>query len=417
MTHAHHGRRSFMGLGLGALASAVLGARALGSARAAERQPSARAKACIVLFMHGGASQIDTFDPKPGAETAGEFRPIPTALTGVKISEHLPQLARRMDKLALIRSLTSKEGNHDRARYLMHAGYAPAGGVKHPAFGSIVAEERGGGTLPGYVSIGGPGHDAGFLGAQHAPFVVRDPSRPVRNLAPFRGVDRQRLDARLALWRAQEDRFARGRGGPQVTGHRAVVEQAVTMMRAAEAQAFDLEREPQAGRDRYGESGFAQGCLMARRLVERGVPFVEVSLRGWDTHENNFERVRALSAELDRGMSALLDDLEARGLLDSTLVLWAGDFGRTPRINARGGRDHFPRCSSVALAGGGVRGGQVIGATDREGYEIADRPVTVPDLFRSLSHALGVDADATRLSDAGRPIATVDGGAVIDELF
>ncbi|MCB9756757.1 MAG: DUF1501 domain-containing protein [Myxococcales bacterium] len=367
--------------------------------------------------MHGGASQIDTFDPKPGRETGGEFSAIPTSLAGVRVAEHLPRLARRMHKLALIRSLTAVEGNHDRARYLMHAGYAPAGGVDHPAFGSIVASSRDPGTLPGYVSIGGPGHDAGLLGAQHAPFVVGDPTRPVRNLEPARGISRGRLDARLALWRAQEQRFAAGRGGAQVAGHPAVVEQAVTMMRAPESSAFDLEREPQASRARYGDTGFAQGCLMARRLVESGVPFVEVSLRGWDTHENNFDRVRALSGELDAGMSALLDDLEARGLLDSTLVLWAGDFGRTPRINARGGRDHFPRCSSVALAGGGVRGGQVIGATDADGSEIAERPVTVPDLFRSLAHALAVNPDETFVSAAGRPITAVDGGAVVEELF
>jgi len=409
--HTLH-RRTFVRLGLGGLAAALSGA----SAPSAHAASAATAKACIVLFMHGGASQIDTWDPKPGRDTGGEFKAIRTALPGVRISEHLPRLGKRLKKIAVIRSLTSREGNHDRARYLMHSGYPPQGGVVHPSLGSLVASSRDPGALPGYVSVGGPGQGAGILGAQYAPFVVGDPTQPVKNLKLARGVDDARLQSRVELWRSLESRFAARVGGPIVQGHRAVVDQALAMMGSPTISAFDLDAEPDVSRDAYRPSTFGQGCLLARRLVEVGVPFVEVSLKGWDTHENNFERVRKLSEELDAGMSALLDDLEERGLLGSTLVICIGDFGRTPKINAKGGRDHFPKISAAALAGGGIQGGQVIGATDADGMEIVDRPISVPDLFRTLTEVVGLDPDETRMSPAGRPLSTVDGGARIPGL-
>lgn len=372
------------------------------------------ARACILLYMAGGPSHIDTFDPKPGG---GEFRAIPTSLEGLQICEHLPRLAERMKHVALVRSLTSKEGNHDRARHLMHTGYPPQGGADHPAFGSLVAEARGGRGMPGYVAIGGPGQDAGFLGAMHSPFPVRNPGKPVRYLAPAKGLEPERFERRLGIWRGVEDRFAAGPGGDYARSRRAVGEQAVALMRSSGASAFDLAAEPERTRAPYGSTEFGQGCLMARRLVEAGVPFVEVTLGGWDTHEDNFRRVRQLCATLDQAMSALLDDLRARGLFDSTLVVWMGDFGRTPRINERGGRDHHPACSSVLLAGGGIRGGQVVGATDDRGAEVRDRPVTVPDLYRTIAWVLDVNADKMRVAPSGRPIKTVDGGSIVDGLI
>ncbi len=406
-------RRTFVRLGLGGLAAALSGARA---ARAAGPK-TAPARACIVLFMHGGASQIDTWDPKPGRPTGGEFKAIRTALSGVRISEHLPLLGKRLGKIALIRSLQSREGNHERARYLMHSGYPPQGGVVHPSLGSLVAATRDRGALPGYVSIGAPGQGAGILGAEFAPFVIGDPTRPPKNLRLARGVDDDRLRSRVELWRGLEARFASRVGGPTVQGHRAIVEQALAMMGSPELSAFDLDAEPEPSRSAYGPTNFGQGCLLARRLVASGVPFVEVSLRGWDTHEDNFSRVKKLSEVLDAGMSTLLDDLEDRGLLQSTLVLCIGDFGRTPTINARGGRDHFPKISAAALAGAGIRGGQVIGATDADGMEIVDRPVNVADLFRTLAGLVGLDPEETRMSAAGRPVTTVNGGELIDELL
>lgn len=412
-------RRSLLQLGLGSALLAGLGL-SLGSRSARAQSAPAKggkAKACILLYMEGGPSQIDTFDPKPGQPTGGEFAAIPSAVAGIQLSEHLPQLAARMKSIALIRSLHSKEGNHQRARHLMHTGYAPGGAVDHPAFGSLVAQHRPHPTLPGYVAINGPGADSGFLSAALSPFPVVDPTKPVRYLAPVDGIDTARVDRRLDL-RATLDRgFGAAHPSPYAEAQTKVNDQAVTMMRSPDAKAFDLSGEDTADRARYGESKFGQGCLMARRLVEAGIPFVEVTLGGWDTHKDNFSRVKTLSAELDTGMSALLDDLAARGLLSETLVLWAGDFGRTPRINENGGRDHFPACTSVALAGGGVQGGQVIGATSATGEEIKERPVEVADLFRSVAFALGLDPDEQRTSPSGRPLKNVNGGAVISELF
>ena len=400
-------RRNSMRLSLGALACAA----ALPAAAASgTRRP---AKACIVLFMHGGPSQIDTFDPKPGRDTGGPFAAIGTSVAGIQISEHLPRLAVRMHDLAVIRSLTSTEGNHDRARYLMHTGYAPAGNTPHPSLGALHSADLGGGALPGYVAINGPGHGAGLLGAAHGPFVVGKAQRQVRYLAPTRPVSDRRQRDRAALGEILHADFAQGRADPVVDGHAATLAKARTMMAAPELDAFDLTAESAKLRADYGDHDFGQGCLMARRLVEAGVGFVEVGLRGWDTHEDNFDRVRDLSAQLDQGMATLLDDLASRGLLEETLVVWTGDFGRTPRINARGGRDHYPRASSAVLAGGGLTTGQVIGATDRDGDEVTEAPVTVPDLMRTIATRLGLDPNKTRMTAGGRPLSLVDGGRVI----
>ena len=419
------GRRSFLGA---SLAAAFSGARALaGSAPAGGPPP--RARACILLYMAGGPSHIDTFDPKPGRGVGGPFRAIPTSVTGLRVSEHLPRLAGLMKEMALVRSLTAKEGNHDRARHLMHTSYAPQGGADHPAFGALVAEAHekppaddaaapaaSPSRLPGYVSIAGPGEDSGFLSAAYSPFPVKNPDRPVKHLTTAKGVDDERFQRRLALWRGLEDRFARGAGGAFARSRREVGEKAVDLMSAG-VEAFDLSREPEAVHAAYGATKFGAGCLMARRLIEAGVPFVEVTLDGWDTHEDNFNRVKALSGTLDQAMSVLLQELAGRGLLATTLVAWMGDFGRTPRINERGGRDHFPAASSVLLAGGGIRGGQVVGATDEDGAEVRERPVTVPDLYRTIARATGLDADRMRVSPAGRPIKTVEAGHAIEELL
>jgi hypothetical protein len=408
-------RRELLRLGAASGLGCSLGAALHAPARAGETR--APATACILLYMAGGPSHLDTFDPKPGRPTAGGLKALSTPVPGMQVSEHFPLLAARARQLAIIRSLTSKEGNHDRARHLMHTSYPPQGGVDHPAFGAVVSEVRAHQGMPGYVAIAGPGEDSGFISAVNSPFPVKNPTKPVRYLASPKGVDEERFARRLALWRDLESGFAAGAGGGYARSQRAVGEEAVSLMHSPGAAAFDLGAESEAAREAYGPSEFGQGCLMARRLIEAGVPFVEVTLTGWDTHQDNFPRVKELGAVLDRGMSALLDDLASRGRLSSTLVVWLGDFGRTPRINERGGRDHFPACSSAVLAGGGVRGGQVIGATDQDGAEVRDRPVTVPDLYRTIARALDVDPDKVRVAPSGRPIKTVNGGALVDGLL
>jgi uncharacterized protein (DUF1501 family) len=388
---------------------------ALWAALPRRARADAKARAAILLYMEGGPSQIDTWDPKPGRPTGGEFKAIATTVAGIQISEHLPGLAQRMKRLAIVRSVTAKEGNHQRARHLMHTGYAPQGGVDHPAFGSLVAEKRAPGDLPGYVAVGGPGEDAGFLSAELSPFFVQNATKPVRYLAPA-GVGEPRFARRMELWRSFENEFLQAHPSRYARTQRAVGEKAIAMMHSPHVAAFKLDDEPAATKEAYGDGEFGMGCLMARRLVEAGVPFVEVTLKGWDTHKDNFATVKRLSADLDRGMGALVDDLAARGLLDQTLVVWLGDFGRTPTINGNGGRDHYPGCQSVVLAGGGIRGGQAVGATDADGAAVKDRPVEVPDLFRTLATQLGLDPDERRVAPSGRPIKTVDGGKVVAEL-
>lgn len=416
-------RRSFVRMGLGAGLAALLGSPSRTVSAGTDSFAHVRpAKRCVVLFMHGGASQIDTFDPKPGRPTGGEFEAIDSSLSGLRVSAHLPMLAARMHQLTLIRSLTAKEGNHDRARYLMQTGFVPQGGVSHPGLGSHAARSAarasGPGELPGFVTINLPGTGPGYLGAGWAPFTVPDASKPVRNLAAPNDLSADRVDRRIELWRQLEGNFGDQHRSARVAAARAVGEQAVAMTRAPQIDAFDLSRESDASRRRYGTGRFAEGCLMARRLLEAGVNFVEVGMRGWDTHDDNFTQVRTLSAELDRAAAALIDDLIAGGLWSETVLVWLGDFGRTPRINDRGGRDHFPKISSVVLGGGPIRMGEVIGASDQDGEEIRERPVSVAELFASLALALGIDAGEVHVTPEGRPVTTVDeAGEPIPELF
>jgi uncharacterized protein (DUF1501 family) len=409
-------RRSFLQLGLSSALFAGVGLPLLN--RTAKAQGVTKAKACILLYMEGGPSQLDTFDPKQGHKNAGDVKAISTSVSGIQISEYLPMLATRMKQLALIRSVTSKEGNHQRARHLMHTGYPPQGGVDHPALGSILAQSRGEMSLPGYVSINGPGEDAGFLSASLSPFPVLDPSKPVRYLSRAENIAEPRFDKRFSLKQQLDKNFDSTHSSLYVDGQNSVSEDAVALMKSADAKAFMLDSEPAAVKTAYGESKFGLGCLMARRLVEVGVPFIEVTLGGWDTHKDNFTKLKTdLCPTLDQGMSALLDDLSTRGLLSETLVIWCGDFGRTPRINENGGRDHFPACSTIAMAGAGVKGGQVIGKTSDDGMEVKDRPISVPDVFRTVATRLGLDADESRYAPSGRPIKTVNGGTLIPDLF
>ena len=412
------GRRDFLrGVSAASLAAGAMHWTDPLSLRADELR--SRGQACILLWMQGGPSQFETFDPKPGHANGGETKAISTSVPGIEIAESLPQLAQSAGDLAIVRSMTTKEGNHQRASYLLHTAYVPTASVHYPTLGSVVSRELGRleAELPSFVRIGARFANAGaggLLGADYNPFLVPAADRLPENVQPQTAASR--YERRLGLLSELES-ASLASGSPEVAEHRGLYKKAAKMVLSPKMEAFDLDREPADMREAYGKTDFGAGCLLARRLIEAGVTFVEVGLGNWDTHQDNFTRTHALAEELDRPFAQLISDLKSRGMLDKTLVVWMGEFGRTPRINPRGGRDHYPRAFSAVLAGGGIRGGQTFGRTDAAGTDIEDRPVTAQDLFRTVYKSLGIDAEKENMSPIGRPIKIVDGGTAVDELF
>lgn len=413
-------RRSFLTLGAAAAGLLALrrggdGLGIAGDALAAE-PAKGPADACILLWLNGGPSHIDTFDPKPGRPVMGPMKAIGTSVAGVSLGEHLPQVARLLDRCALVRGLSSKEGSHERAQFLGHTGYSPNPTAAYPALGAYASKllAAGGVDLPAYVSLGGPGGAPGMLGAAHQAFVVSAPGAAPDDTDP--GVSSSRFDRRAKALAAMEDAFAKRTGAPEIPERRAVYDKAFRLMRSPKLEAFDLSGEPAAAKAAYGDSPFGRGCLTARRLVEAGVKFVEVTLDGWDTHEDNFGRVKSQCGQLDPALAALLADLAARSMLERTLVVCMGEFGRTPKISGEDGRDHHPAAFSALLAGGGVRGGAVIGQTDADGEQVVSDKVRVADLFATVATQLGMDPAASMQAPSGRPVYLTDGGTVIDKL-
>ena len=391
--------------------SGWLGALAQG---AAKLPTGKKPKSCVLLWMDGGPSHKDTFDLKPGTANAGTFKEIPTSVPGIKVSEHFPRFAKLMQHAAILRSMSTKEGAHGRAKYNMHTGYREGqGGVAYPSLGAIASKELGRPdfALPSFVSVGNRTYGAGFLGTRYQPLVVADAKRGVENLKPL--VPSSSFEGRVDLLDDLEKAFYHDYSAAAGTSHHTTYQRAVTLMRSKEAKAFDIGSEPLAVRRAYGENRFGEGCLLARRLIETGVPFVEVNLGGWDTHQDNFDRVKRLSSQVDPAMSQLVLDLKDRGRLDDTLVVWMGDFGRTPRINKRGakpGRDHYPRAWSSLLAGGGIKGGQVVGKTDKEGAAVLERPIDAKDFLATVCTLLGIDYTKQNTTNSNRPIRIVDKG-------
>lgn len=380
---------------------------------------NAQAENVIVLWLAGAPSQFETFSPKPKSKNGGTTKAIQTNISGIELSENLPLLAGQMDKVTLIRTLTSKEGNHNRASYLMHTSYPPTGVVKHPSFGAITAKELGGAKefdLPYFISLTGPSYSAEFLGKEYSPYVIKDVTKPLQNIAKFKDVDDTRFTERMKLLNQMEDSFFKEKGLEDIKEHQLIYEKSVRMMNSPLIKAFDISEEPDVLKKAYGENDFGKGCLMARRLVETGVKFVEVTLDGWDTHQDNFTRVYNLCKKLDPAFSTLVQDLSQRGMLERTLVLCMGEFGRTPAINANEGRDHYPDAFACAIAGGGIRGGRVFGETNDDGNQIVSNPVTPGNLFATLSHQLGIDFNKVIHSPQGRPLKYVNEGSVIEEL-
>ncbi|MBX9679022.1 MAG: DUF1501 domain-containing protein [Gemmataceae bacterium] len=383
------------------------------AARAAETRQ--RTKSVVLLWMDGGPSHKDTWDLRPGTDHGGPYREINTSVNGIRISEHLPKMGELMNHGAILRSMSTAEGAHARAKYNLHTGYREGvGGLVYPSMGAIVAKELGSqeAAMPNFVSVGNRSYGAGFLGPRHQPLIVNDPARGVENLRST--LNTQQFDNRVGLLDELEQGFHRTHQASLTQAHRTTVNRAVTLMRDTGTAAFDLSREPAASRAGYGTSKFGEGCLLARRLIEAGVSFVEVTLGGWDTHQDNFDRVKNLSTQVDSGMSQLIKDLKDRGLLDTTLVIWMGEFGRTPRINARGpkpGRDHYPRAWSAAMFGGGIKGGQVIGRTDAEAATVAERPISTLDFMATVCNIVGIDHNKQNHAPNGRPVRIVDRGS------
>lgn len=415
-------RRGFLqGVSVGLGASGLVGASFTDVLALNADELRKRQMACILLWMGGGPSQLDTFDPKPDHANGGSIKTIETAVPGIRIAEGWEQTAKVMHDVALIRSMTNKEGNHQRAAYQVHTGYAPTGTLKHPNFGCIAASELGDPKfdLPHIVAVNGPTIGAGFLGVGLEPFVVQNPEQPPANATLPTSVGPHRFQRRLGLLHALENSgFERTGGADRVKDHSSLYKQTAGLVLSPRMKAFHVQDESPALRAAYGQTKFGQGCLLARRLVQAGVTFVEVRSSGnWDTHQNNHEKVKTLAGDVDPAFAALVADLKSKGMLERTLVLWMGEFGRTPKINANAGRDHFPRVFNAAIAGGGVKGGQVIGSSSADGAEVKDHPVAVNDLLASICHALKIDAHKENMTSVGRPIKIVDGGKVVTQLF
>ncbi|MBS0264952.1 MAG: DUF1501 domain-containing protein [Planctomycetes bacterium] len=419
-------RRHFLrNITAGALATGTLNFRELCALGAGALQK--QGMSLILLWMQGGPSQFETFDPKPGTATGGPTEAIETAVPGIRIAQWWERTAQQMQDIALIRSMTNKEGEHARATYQMHTGYLPTGALRHPSLGCSIAKELAPAdhNLPAVVSIGPGGRNAaqfvgsGFLGVDVDPFIVDTPGSIPRNVGL--ATPSPRFERRLGLLGELENDFAARGGEVAVADHRQLYEKTRRLVQSSDVQTFEFRDESPQTKAQYGDSDFGRGCLLARRLVEAGVTFVEVRSTGpngnWDTHRDNFTQVATNAKVVDPAFAALVADLKQRGLLSRTLVVWMGEFGRTPRINPNTGRDHYPRVFSAAVAGAGIRGGQVIGESTADGSAVKSDPVTAPDFFTTLCKALKVDSTKENLSPIGRPLKIVDGGNPVDKLL
>ena len=414
-------RRHFLEHLAGASAMAVPAIAFADALRANAQDLKKRHKAAILLWMGGGPATIDIWDLKPGAPTGGPFQAIGTS-GAEQICEHLPLTAKQMHHLAVVRSMSTREADHNRGSYYMHTGYVPNPNIEHPSYGSVVSHMLAEQSkqlnleIPPFVAVGGGSVGPGFLGMTYAPFVVNSDGN-VRNLK-MENTPAARLHERMQMLASLEKTFVKQDRGQSALDHAKMLEKTVSLMTSKQMDAFKVNQESEAVHERYGKSGFGRGCLMARRLVEQGVPFVEVDLGGWDTHANNFKTLGDTKLpELDKAMSALVSDLDERKMLDDTAILWMGEFGRTPRINGTSGRDHWARSWSVVLGGAGMKGGIAVGRTNADGTDVDTEPYTSQDVMATVCKSLGISLDTTFTSRNGRPMKIANSGKVIKELF
>jgi hypothetical protein len=411
-------RRHFMKHLAGASAMTIPALTLGQSIRANAATLQKNAKSAILLWMGGGPSTMDIWDLKPGASTGGQFRPIRTS-GDVEICEHMPMTAKVMHHLAIIRSMSTREADHNRGNYYMHTGYVPNPNIEHPSYGSVISHElidqRPALEIPPFVAVGGGSVGPGFLGMAWAPFTVSSNGQ-IRNLQM--GIDDSRREQRMATLDLIEKGFIAENRGSAAEDHQKILKKTHALMTSKQMDAFKVNQEPPEMIERYGDNGFGRGCLMARRLIETGVPFVEVDLGGWDNHQGIFPTLADDKLPtLDRAMSALVEDLEYRGRLQDTAIIWMGEFSRTPRINGNAGRDHWARSWSVVVGGAGMKGGIAVGATNEDGTRVDTEPYTSQDVMASICKALGISLETTFTSRNGRPMKIANSGKVIKELF
>jgi hypothetical protein len=425
-------RRHFLQHVAGASALAVPGMSFLQNLAAQAPKMKKDSKSVIILWMGGGPSHMDLWDLKPTSQNGGEFKPIKTSASGVEISEILPKTAAVFKNLSVVRSLVTNEGSHERGTTLMNTGRPPSPVVQFPAMGAVASQQLAAKelALPGFIGVGGTAQRVGpgFLGMMYAPFTVQNPGQPPANIkAPGLGDEQmtmERLRRRQRLFYGVEDPFNqsafphlrkdadREAAGSAAQAHAAIYKKAFDLTVSPLRTVFEISKEPKSVIDSYGgmANRFGMGCLLARKLVEKGVSCVEVDLGGWDNHGNIFPTLRNnLGKRLDEGMGGLVKDLVDRGMWKNTVVLWMGEFGRTPRINQNAGRDHWARSWSVVVGGGAIKGGQAYGATDKDGIDVAKDPCSIGDLFATVYKGLGIDP-ATKVRDnLGRPLELADG--------
>ena len=408
--------RACLGVTAGALASPL--ASALGQSPPAS---TAKAKHVIYLFMDGGMSQLDTFDPKPGREVQGPTGVIQTALPGVQLSEHFPKLAAQLNKLCLVRSMTSETGAHAPGAYLMRTSYKEVNTARHPGLGSWTQKILGklNEQLPGSVVIGNSARHPGpgFLDARFGPVPIADPIAGLQNTKPPSYLSESRFDRRMQLAGEFDGAFQKKYNHREVRAYSELYEEAIKLLKSEDLKAFDIAQEPASAYEAYGESPLGKGCLLARRLVENGVRFVEVSYGSWDMHRDCFQSLPEPTAALDQSLTALLADLESKSLLDETLVVVATEFGRSPKVNENTGRDHHPGAFTCLLAGGGIRGGQVFGSSDSDGRSVKTDRLGVQDFNATIAHALGLPITKEFMSPAGRPFKVAAEGKPVMKLF
>ncbi len=403
---------------MGATGASLLGLSIRDLLAFAGKDHAAKAEHVILFWNGGGMSHIDTWDPKPGRPTQGEFDPISTSVPGIQISEIFPKLAKQMHHAALIRSVAGTQGAHGRATYNLQTSYLPGANLRHPGVGSVVVHELDNQSdLPPYVTISGQAPRASYLGQQCEAYYVAAPGEKDPYLAFPEGIAKVRGDRRLEEL-AKFNKGFKGRSkDSRLAATQTSINEAVRLMRSPALEAFALDKVKPATIERYGDTNFGRGALLARRLVETGVRFVQVNRGGFDTHSNNFPAMTSHGEVMDPALASLIEDLQQTGMLEKTLVLMLSEFGRTPRINDNAGRDHWPGVFSCFMAGGGIKGGQVIGSSDEDGAMPKDRPVEVASIHATLCHALGINHDKEVMTPLQRPMKLVDNGKPVMELF